>query len=413
MSGSGPDVIIVGGGVAGLTCARSLAAAGRHPLVLEAGDAVGGRVRTDIVDGFLLDRGFQVLLTAYPEAKRLLDYDALELKEFRPGARVRLGGAFRTVSDPIREPSTALATMRSPVGSLGDKLKIARIRGRCGAGSIEDQLGGPDVSTASQLQGWGMSDDMIHRFFRPFLGGIFLDADLETTARMFRFVFRMFAQGTAALPARGMGQIPEQLAAGLPPGTVRLGARVHEVRDREVILESGETLAAPDVVIATDGESAAGIAGSRSVEWKSVDCLYYAAEAPPLDGAVLVLNGEDGPINNLCIPTEVSPDYGPSDRALISVSVLGHEGGANEVEAAVRTQLVDWFGAEATDWDHLRTYRIRRALPAQPPGWLEPPQRDVRLGGQYVIGDHTSTASLNGAMQSGRLAAEAIVEAGG
>lgn len=407
-----PDVVIVGAGLAGLSCAVRLQAAGRRCLVLEAADAVGGRVRTDRVDGFLLDRGFQVLLTAYPEARDLLDLDALDLQPFLPGALVRRGGAFHPLGDPFRKPSQALRTLRSPVGSLADKARVGKLRLAATLGSVEGQLTRDDIATEDHLAAAGLSDGMIDGFFRPFLGGVFLDPELATSSRMFRFVFRMFATGQAAIPARGMEEIPRQLAGRLPDGAVRLATAVEAVEPGRVVLAGGQVIACDQVVVATDGASASRLVpGVKAPDWNPVTCVYFAADAAPVAEPILLLDGERaGPINNLVFPTQVSSAYGPGDRTLVCASVIGVDAADPDVEQIVLAQLVDWFGEHAAAWEHLRTYRIAHALPRQLPGWLEPPQRAVRYGeGLYVAGDHLDTASTNGALAAGRRAAAAVL----
>jgi phytoene dehydrogenase-like protein len=201
-------VLVVGAGLAGLCCAERLADHGLAPLVLEAAEDVGGRVRTDEVEGCLLDRGFQVLLTAYPTAREVLDYQALHLQPFEPGALVRCGGRFHRVADPWRRPFAALQGVFGPIGSLSDKLRVAALRRRVLQGAVRDLFERPERTTMAALREAGFSTAMIDRFFRPFLGGVFLDTKLETSSRMFEFVFRMFASGDVAIPARGMQAIP-------------------------------------------------------------------------------------------------------------------------------------------------------------------------------------------------------------
>ena len=405
------DAVIVGGGLAGLCCARHLHRAGLRPLILEAADAVGGRVRTDVVDGFRIDRGFQVFLTSYPEARRELDYAALRLRPFRPGALVRFAGAFHRLTDPWRRPLAALGSLFAPVGTLADKLRVGRLRSRVLAGAVEDRFRDPETTTLQALRDAGFSDAMIERFFRPFLGGVFLERELQTSSRMFGFVFRMFAAGDACLPEEGMEAIPRQLAAGLPPGTVRLGARVAELRPDSVRLESGEEVRGRAVVVAADGPSAARLLGDTApAAGNGVTCVSFAAPRAPVAEPILVLDGEGrGPVNNLCVPTAVAPSYGPAGRHLVSATVLGVPADEPRLLADVRGQLADWFGPEVADWRHLRTDRIAYALPRQAPPALAEPERPVRVRpGLYVCGDHRDQASIQGAMVSGRRAAEAV-----
>ena len=409
---AGKTVLIVGAGLAGLSCARHLHRAGVAAEILEASDAVGGRVRTDEVDGFLLDRGFQVLLTGYPECRRLLDYAALDLRSFYPGAMVRLGGRFHRVVDPWRRPLAALAGAFSPIGSFADKLRVARLRRRLLATPLVELFSRPERTTRQALEAEGFSPAIVGRFFRPFLGGIFLEPRLDTSSRMFEFVFKMFSSDATALPARGMQRIPEQLAASLPAGTIRTGCRVARLDGRTLRLESSEALTADAVVVATDAAAAGELLPELADPgWCSTTCLYYAAPRPPVELPILVLDGEgEGPVNNLCVPSRVSPEYAPPGWDLVSVSVIdgGREG--DEMEQVVREQLRGWFGAQVADWRHLRTYRVPHALPAQAPPALASPERPVRLGdGVYVCGDHRDNASIHGAMVSGRRAAEAVL----
>lgn len=406
-----PDVVVVGAGLSGLCCARELHAAGLDVLVLERSDVPGGRVRTDVVDGFQLDRGFQVLLTAYPEARRVLDYERLGLRAFESGALIRRDGGFARLADPRRHPLKALEGLRAP-GGLLDKLRVVRLRGRLARHSLNELLTAPQVTTAEALRREGFSGAFVDAFFRPFLGGIFLDPSLETSSRLFAFVFKLFSEGEAALPAAGMQAIPRQLAEGLPEGTIRYGATVESADPGEVVLAGGERLKARSVVVAADGPEAARLTGALEAPApRAVTTLHYAAERSPVGEPLLVLNGEGrGPINDLCVPSDVAPSYAPPGAALVSATVLGIPALTDgQLDTAVREQLSGWFGAQVRGWRLLRVLRIPFALPAQPPAAVSPVERPARLqDGLFVCGDHRGTASIQGAMVSGRRAAAAV-----
>lgn len=410
-----PDVLIVGAGLAGLTCARRLHHRGLTVQVLEASDRVGGRVRTETVNGFRLDRGFQVLLTAYPELRRELDYEALDLHTFTSGALVRYNGGFHRVVDPFRHPLDAPGTLVGPIGTLADKARVAQAWYDLTKASIPELMAREERTTHEVLRTrWGFSDAMVNRFFRPFLGGIFLDRSLSASSRMFEFVFKMFAEGRTALPAGGIDRMPKQMRARLPDEAVRLNAPVERVDEQTVVLEGGEAVSAPYVVVATDAPAADRLVGGVSpTAGRSTTCLYYAAPRSPLDDPILVLNGDGvGPINNLAVPSDVAPGYAPDGRALVSVTVV-EDAPEDEatLERSVREQLIDWFGLAAGGWTHLRSVEVPYALPDQAPPFLSPPEREVRRRpGRYVCGDHTRTASLNGAVASGRAAARAVWE---
>lgn len=410
------DVIVIGAGLAGLCCALRLRRAGVGVVVLDAADAVGGRVRTDAVDGFLLDRGFQVLLTAYPEARARLDFDALDLCALEPGARIATGRGVETIGDPLRRLADLWPTLTSGVATLGDKARVLRLRQSVMGEPLDEAFTRPDRTTLAELEAQGFSARIIEQFFRPFFGGVFFDRELATTARMFRFTWHMFAAGEVAVPARGMQQIPMQLAAGLPDGMVRLGERVRSIKasagGQVVRLAGGETIEAAAVVVATDGASAARLLHRSMPEGVGTTCVYYDAPEPPFGEPRLMLDATGrGPINNLAVMSNVSPAYAPRDRALVSVSLLGvDEADDAALDRRIRPQLAEWFGSGSGDWRRLRVYRIPYALPAQPVGALEPPRRPVRLdGGLYVCGDHRDNASIQGAMVSGRRAAEAVI----
>ncbi len=311
------DVIIVGAGLAGLSCALHLGERSVPALVLEASDGVGGRVRTDQVEGFLLDRGFQVLLEAYPECKRLLDYEALDLKPFYPGARIWTGEGFTLFSDPYRRPQDALATLASPVGTFSDKLKVTRLKKETSSGEAASLLSGPDRTAMEDLEAMGFTSGMIRGFFRPFFGGVLLDRHLTDSSRIFRYIFRMFSNGDISVPARGMGEIPRQLAGRLDPGAIRLNARVEAVGVGQVRLESGEVLTARDVVVATEGPEASRLLPAvEAPDSKGTRCLYFEAPEPPLDEPILALDGTGaGPVNNLAVMSSVSPGYAPPGEA--------------------------------------------------------------------------------------------------
>jgi phytoene dehydrogenase-like protein len=409
---SNPDVIVVGGGLAGLACARALVAGRVRVLLLEGGDAPGGRVRTDAHEGFLLDRGFQVYLTAYPEGRRALDLRALGLRRFTPGAKVWRGGRLHTVADPLRRPGEALAHLFGGPGTFGDKLRVLELRQLALSGELDDMWHRPQRTSLRYLEELGFTEGMREGFLRPFFAGIFLERELDTSSRFLEFVFRMFATGDTVVPEQGMSAIPEQLAAGLPSGALRMRAPVAEAWGHRVRLADGETIGAKAVVVATDPASAAGLLpGLVAPRMNRVTCLYFAAPEPPVSGPWLVLNGEGrGVVNNVAVMSEVSPAYAPAGQALVCVSVLGEAPEAGALEARVREELTGWFGAAVSAWRHLRTYIIPRALPAQVPAALEPPRRPVRLSpGLYVCGDHRDNASIDGALGSGRRAAEAVL----
>ncbi|KAF8411548.1 hypothetical protein HHK36_004102 [Tetracentron sinense] len=421
-------VVVVGAGLAGLAAATRLNSENIPFILIEASDAVGGRVRTDVVDGFLLDRGFQIFITAYPEAQKTLDYQALDLQKFYSGALVYYNGGFHTVADPLRHFPDSLRSLANPIGSVLDKLLIGLTRIRVLSRSDEEILSASEVPIIDLLKATGFSDSIIDRFFRPFFGGIFFDKELETTSRLFDFIFKCLSLGDNTLPAKGIAAIPEQLAGKLPSDSIFLNSKVvsidfdeSESKTPSVILQSGDILKADLGVIVAVGEPAAEklfagrIAGKpvhkRSA--RSTVCLYFSAEQAPVREPVLFLNGSGkGIVNNMFFATNVAPTYGPPGKTLVSVSVIGMcEGVSDEdLTAEVVRELSGWFGVRVVDsWRHLRTYRIAFAQPGQiPPTDL---MRNPKIGsGLYACGDYRSSATFDGALVSGRKAAEALLK---
>jgi phytoene dehydrogenase-like protein len=399
-------VAIVGAGLAGLSCAVALHDAGIPVRVFEASDGAGGRVRTDHVDGYTLDRGFQVALTAYPEMHRQLDMAALDLRPFDPGALVWRNQKGSVVGDPFRRPATTFATATAPIGSVFDKARIGLLRHRLRGVHPVQLLRGDDVTTRDALAEAGFSDTIVERFFRPLVGGIQLDPDLADSRRMFDIIFRMLADGDSAVPAAGMQSIPDQLASRLPAGTIEFGAGVVAATTDSVRVEGASEYSAAAVVVATEGPVAADLLGLREVASKSVGAVYFSAPEPPIDSKLVVLDGTGrGPVLNVAVMSNVAPTYAPAGRHLIVAAMPGCVGDGIADDA--RTQLRSWWGPQVDAWEHLRTHRIAHGQPGQRPPF-DPKQRVALPDGRFVCGDHRDTASIQGAMYSGRRTALAV-----
>ncbi len=408
---SNRPVVIVGAGLAGLSCARTLLARGVDVVVVERNDRVGGRVRTDLIDGFRVDHGFQVLQTAYPEAIAQLDYRRLDLQPFEPGALIRTDSRTVRMVDPWRSPASLLGTCFNGIGSLADRWRLARLRRRVTRSSLDELERQPDLPTAEYLsRECGFSNDMIERFFRPWFAGVFLESSLGSSRRFFDFTFRMFATGDAALPADGMQAIANQLAEPIGSERLRLSTDIAEIAPGHLVTGSGERIDARAIVVAVDGLAAHRLLPTfvPAPTFGSTCCLQYAAPAPPFAGAWLMLDGtRQGPINHLCVPSNVARSYAPQGQALVSLSTVG-PGPAEELEARALEQARAWFGDQVDRWRPLAKQTIPHAVPLKNPGTnasLSP-----RLAeGLYCCGDHRRAPSIQGALASGRAAAESLL----
>ena len=401
------DVVVVGAGLAGLACARHLQRAGVAATVLEAGDAVGGRVRTDRVDGMLLDRGFQVHNTGYPEAARVLDHDALDLRRFAAGALVRVGDRLHRVGDPRRVPTWAPATVGAPIGSLKDKALIAALAASAALQSPDALLSRTETTTYAALRARGLSDTAVDRFFRPFLSGVFLEDRLDTSSRFFDLVWRSFVRGSQCVPSGGMQRIPEQLASGLD---VRLHAPVHAVKAGSVAVDGQVRTPRAVVVAAASPDAGVLLPGLDVPPQRSVVTHYHLAPEPPVAAPAIVLDGEaSGPVANTVVLTNAAPSYAPG-RHLVSSSVVS----GDAAEPVVRAHLSRLYGVDTAAWEHVAAYDVQAALPSQAPP-MGRFRKTVRLErGLYVCGDHRDSASIQGALVSGRRAAQAVLaELGG
>ncbi len=405
------DVGVVGAGLAGLAAARRLQRAGVDVTVLEAGAVVGGRVATDVVDGFLLDRGFQVLNTSYPALASDVDTAALDLRAFTAGAAVRgTDGTLHRLVDPRREPAQAWRIALDGLLSPAAKLAMAQLSARVALADPRQLLAGPERSTADELAAQGLSGPATERFFRPFLSGVLGERELATSSRFFGLVWRSFLRGDSALPSRGMAALPVQLAARLTPGTVRCNETVLGVAPGRVRTGTGE-LAARAVVVATDPPTARALLPGLDVPlMRSLTTYYHVSEQPPTRLPLIHLDGGGGPVVNTSVLTTVAPSYSPDHRHLISSTVLGVPGAGGPDESQVRGLAGTIYREGSSDWQHLATTVVPQALCTFTPPTPDRFRRAVSLGdGLFVAGDHRDTPSIQGALVSGHRAARAVL----
>ncbi|MFD3698378.1 NAD(P)/FAD-dependent oxidoreductase [Streptomyces sp. NPDC058646] len=404
--GRRPPVLVVGAGLAGLACAADLTAAGVPVSLLEAGDEVGGRMRTDVRDGFRLDRGFQVLNTSYPQLKRRLRLRGLGLRPFTPGALVHTAAGRVRYGDPTRRPADALRLLTGGHLSPSAALSLGALTARdlLLPASLLRRM--PDTSTRSALRSWGLPEQLVEEFLRPFLSGVFLEDGLETSSRVFHLVWRSFLRGSLTLPAEGIGAVPRRLAEGLPAGCLELGTAVTALVDGGVLLADGSRREAAAVVVATDpGAAARLLPGRPAAPTRTVTTYHHACPRPPLREPTLLLDAA-GRFLNTCVLTEVAPTYASDGRSLISTSVLGED--SPERLRTLLDALSEVYGTDAGAWEPVASLTVRGALPAMPAPW--PLTRETRIAdGVHLCGDHRATGSVQGALASGARAAREVL----
>jgi len=408
-----PTAIIIGGGLSGLCAARQLHSQGIDFLLLEATDRIGGRIKTDVIDGYRLDHGFQVLLTAYPEAKRILDYQKLKLKSFSPGALLLYpDGQKDRIGDPLRDLSSLFPTVFSSAGNLMDKLRILKLKNRLSNKTIEQIFRQEEKTTLTILaKEYGFSQKMIDRFFAPFFAGIFLEKELNTSRRMFDFVFKMFGEGDTAVPNLGMEEIPKQLAASLPADSIQCNARVDKINGQDVYLTDGSKFSAPSIIVATEATGLVkGLTSVKSAH-QSTTHLHFIADEPPVEHPLIALNTNKKRLsNNICTINKVAEGYASSGKNLVSISVVGkNDLSEKELAKAVQKELATWFGKATQNWRHLHTRTVQYALPNQHDVQHQIPNDQLEIrAGLFYGGDFLLNGSINAAMKIGTEVGELV-----
>lgn len=404
------DVVIVGGGLAGLAAARRLDRAGVEWLLVEAADRIGGRVATDVVDGWHLDRGFQILNTAYPRLPALVDVAALDMRYFTSGVLVRRGGRLHRLENPLRGPAAAPQTLTSGVGTLGDRLKFAALAAKYATLPPATLLAAPETTTQEALRRAGLSHRIIEEVLRPFLSGVLGDRALDTSSHVLAMFLRSFARGRLGVPAAGMAALPAAIAGPLPYPQLLINVRTLSVGPRVVVTDNGE-IHCRAVIVATDPVTASELLPSLpKPDMHGLTTFYFGADRAPIDEPTLILDGDRREIiANTVVMSNAAPEYAPPGKSLIAASVVGVSAPSGASEAVIRVELSRLYGQPADDWQLLEVVTLPHALPAAPV-----PQSHLRkpvdLGdGLFVAGDHRDSPSIQGALAGGWRTAGAVL----
>ena len=409
MKQKSPSIHIIGGGISGLIAARVLEEHGLSATIIEATDRLGGRVKTDVVDGYSLDHGFQVLLTAYPAAKKYLDFDALELQEFLPGSAIFKNGKQKIIGDPLRNLSLLLPTLFSGIGTVNDKLKILALNRRLKKKSIQNIFAEKEQTTRVYLENIGFSEAIITNFFTPFFSGIFLENKLDTSSRMFEFVYKMFGEGNAALPKDGIQAIPKQLFEKLKSTTCVFNTKVKSVENGSIKLESGETLKSNFTIIATQASGLVSNLKNQATQWKSCDTLYFEVAKreikKPLIGLIAMHNAL---INNIFYHTSLQTSA-TATKELLSVTVIDRQNLTNkQLVTGVQKELKELCNIDSCTF--IKQYNIPMALPNLQDIQYEMLPSETRLTETiFLAGDTQLNGSLNAAMIAGERAALEVI----
>ncbi|MEZ7917450.1 MAG: FAD-dependent oxidoreductase [Patiriisocius sp.] len=409
MKQKSPSIHIIGGGISGLIAARVLEEHGLSATIIEATDRLGGRVKTDVVDGYNLDHGFQVLLTAYPAAKKYLDFDALELQKFLPGSAIFKNGKQKIIGDPLRNLSLLLPTLFSGIGTVNDKLKILALNRRLKKKSIQNIFAEKEQTTRVYLENIGFSEAIITNFFTPFFSGIFLENKLETSSRMFEFVYKMFGEGNAALPKDGIQAIPKQLFEKLKSTTIIFNTKVKSVENGSIKLESGEAIKSNFTIIATQASGLVSNLKNQATLWKSCDTLYFEIAKreikKPLIGLIAAPNTL---INNIFYHTSLQTSA-TATKELLSVTVIDKQNLTNkQLVTEVQKELKELCNIDSCTF--IKQYNIPMALPNLQDIQYEMLPSETRLTETiFLAGDTQLNGSLNAAMIAGERAALEVI----
>ena len=402
---SNKTIYIIGAGISGLIAAYELEQAGYSPVVLEKSDAVGGRVRTVEKNGYHLDLGFQVLLSAYPLANKYLDFDALRLRRLESGSQIYVDGKRFLIGDALRNIRLLAPTLLADIGSLTDKVKVLALSRRLKKKSLGAIFDSPETSTLEYLRSQGFSEKIIDRFFRPFFSGIFLEPELRTSSRMFEFVYKMFGEGYATIPEQGIGAISKQLKEKLKTTQFQFGQEVKQVTNEHITLGNGQELIHKGVIITANASALISNMNDQAVEWKSCTCLYFEVERTNIPEGTIALVADKGKLsNNLYAYKDAS------GKQLLSVTTLKHTGKTNEeLTQAIEAEVKEYCGIQRIK--HIANFKISEALPDLTHLKMTTSPSESQLTDHiFLAGDVLFNGSLNAAMESGRLAALGLLE---
>ena len=388
--------VIIGGGIAGLACAYKMQKENHDFLIIEQLDRLGGRVGSIYENKFIFDVGFQVYNTAYSTTSSLLNLNEIDLKFFKPGARIHNGKHFQIISDPMRDLSQLFPSLFSTISSFSDKIKILLLKNELSNYLIEHDPE-QDCSTFEYLEKRGFSVNIIEMFFKPFFAGIFLEKRIETSSKFFKYVFSNFSRGLAALPLNGMQAIPGAISKNIRDDDILYNSRVTRIKDNNtIVLDNSEEIESDNIILTGDSHE---LLDTKPVQYNSVTNLYFSSSIIPEFGSYIHLFPKDNLINNIAFLSSISPNYSPSSKCLISVSILGlHD--SKSTRENIQIKLSKYFGGSEKQYDFIKSFKLKKATIKQPANYfsnnLVTSQKNI-----IIAGDHTTNGSIEGAVISG------------
>lgn len=398
-------IAIVGAGLSGLVAAINLEQAGFKPELFEATDRVGGRVKTDYKEGYTFDHGFQVLLTQYPATQKYLDYNLLQLQHFYPGAIIYNNGKQDKIGDPLRRLSLLWPTLTSKIGSVADKLKVLKLNTELKKKSFDDIFLAKEKTTLQYLKDYGFSEDIIRNFFKPFFTGIFLEHELKTSSRKFEFVYKMFGEGSTAIPKKGIQAIPNQLMAQLKHTKTHFNTPVKSIQDQKIKFENGKEEDFDFVIVATEASQLISNLNNQQTLWKSVDNFYVSVKQRVFkEPMIALIADEESLVNNIYYTSKTN-----ADEHLLSVSIVKpHHLSMEDLKSKITKDLKTFAGIDTIEFKQF--YHIEKALPIMQSVNYMLPKSETQLKDQvFLAGDHLANGSINAAMLNGESAAQAVI----
>ena len=398
------ETVIIGGGLSGLSCAVRLEKEKRDYILVEKTNRIGGRVGSIYENGNIYDIGFQVFNTAYHNTLQLLDKKEINLRLFKPGSVVHDGSSFKLISDPLRDPKKLFVSLFSSLSSFEDKLRVlSLIFNLSNYDILKDKS--TDMATIDFLKKRKFSAKFIELFFRPFFAGIFLEKDLKTSSKFFKYVFSNFSKGLACLPQQGMQKIPDTIASNLNSDRIMLNQALEKIEnEKSLIFNNGLLIEANNIVLTGGSHEKIGL---NPIKYNSVENLYFISDIDINNGKYIHLFPKDSIINNIAILNKISSNYCKSNN-LLSVSIIGSNSKNNFDISLIKKRLSNYFGGSESNYEYVKNFNIKNATIMQKNNFFKSNSQSYPKG-LIIAGDHCFYGSIEGAVLSGIKASEKVL----